>query len=70
MFSLLNKKGEHGTRAEVGSSLLISLVMYVRHKVKDVRKGSLREVREQPTIQMLKEPCSDSMRLVGTLFHV
>lgn len=71
MFSLLDKKREHGMRAEAGSSLLISLVMEIWHKVRSLRKGSLTEVR-QPIqyIKMLKEPSSDSMHLVGTLFHI
>jgi len=47
MFSLLDKKGECGMRAEAGSSLFISLVMQRTHNMRTMREGSLIEMRSQ-----------------------
>lgn len=57
-------------RAEVGSSLLISLVMKIPHKVRDQEEENPR--KSETTYQNAKQPNNEgySVHLVDTLFHV
>lgn len=60
-------------RAEVGSSLLISLVMKIGHKVKDCGEGKPHKSEiTNRTDQNAKQPSSEgcSPHLMSTLFHV